>query len=144
MIGISLLALAANLLTVYLFHRLKSEELHIRANIYNFITGGDSFEEKELLAQLKLNFDDKIYKPTRQEVVYQYLSEPQVLDLSNDEYILLTDEMFVYATKGEYPLDRYLSILFYIERYPEISQKDIAGVAEVLIECVKLHRNKFQ
>lgn len=122
----------------------KDHTYNFYPSIYNFISGGDSIDEKELLLQLKHNFDDKIYKPTPQDAVYQQLSDPEVLNLSNDEYIKLTDEMFGFAVKGAYPLDRYLSILYYLERYPEIKQYDISAASAKLIKGIKANQRKFQ
>jgi len=113
-------------------------------SIFNFITGGDAFDTEGLLAQLKRNFDDKIYRPSPQDMVYQQLAEPGVLNLSNEEYIKLTGELLTYAVKGSYPLDRYLSVLYYLERYPEIKQYDISKEAAKLMKGVKGNQQKFQ
>ena len=111
--------------------------------LFNYITGGDAFELAPLVQQLKVNFDDREYNPSPQELVYMQLSESSVLNLTNSQYIRLTNKMLKFAIQGCYPLDRYLSILFYIERYPEIKFYDIREVTERLIAGVKRNRKGF-
>ena len=112
-------------------------------SLYNFITGGDAFDTDSLLSQLKKNFDDRIHVPSPQDEVYVQLGSPQVLDLSNEDYIRFSEQMFKYAVNAEYPLDRYLSVLFYLSRYPAIKRYDISKTADKLIKSVKLRQKKF-
>ena len=112
-------------------------------SIFNFITGGDAFDQESLLAQLKKNFDDKVYTLSPQEDIHARLGNPQVLDLSNEAYGSLNDEMLAYALNGDYPLDKYLSVLHYLSRYPAIKSYDIPKTAEKLTKAVKRHKKKF-
>jgi hypothetical protein len=111
--------------------------------VYNFITGGDALDVPSVLKQLKANFDDRIYILTPQEKVYQQLTAPHVLDLSNEEYIRLSDQMLNFALEAQYSLNHYVSVLHYLSRFPEINSYDIAKTSEKLIKAVKLKRNLF-
>jgi len=111
--------------------------------VFNFITGGDTFRVKPLVQQLKRNFDDKIYKPKPQDVVFEKLSDPAVYDLTNEAYIRLTDQMLALAKKCVYPLDRYIAILYYCQRFPEIKKYNISVEAYTLIDEIKAHPGKF-
>lgn len=112
--------------------------------LYDFITGGNSLDADELLDQLKKNFDDRVYKPSEQEEIYSQLCDPQVLDLTDGKYIELTDKMLRFAYAGDYPLDRYLSILFYTTRYPENIRYETAETVEQLVAGIQANTHKFK
>ncbi|MFD2871975.1 P-loop NTPase fold protein [Mucilaginibacter ximonensis] len=120
------------------------QEYQFYQALYNFITGGNDLDTADLLAQLKKNFDDRIFTPSEQDQVYNQLSDPQVLDLPDVEYMRLTDQMLHFAYVGEYPLDRYISVLFYAMRYPEIIEYEINETVDKLIAGVQGSSAKFK
>ncbi|WP_374951104.1 hypothetical protein [Mucilaginibacter sp.] len=111
--------------------------------VFNYITGGDAFELKPLLADLKRNFDDRIFIPSSQDEVYQMLSDPQVYNLTAEEYINLSDKLLAYGVEGKYPLERYIPILFYLQRFPDVKVYDMQTVATELIEGIRNNAKKF-
>lgn len=113
------------------------------SSLFNFLTGGDSFEIEPLMNDLKKNFDDRIIVPTPQEAVWQKLADPAVYDLEDSEHIELLDQMLDYALKAMYPLDRYIPILFYMQRFPEVKAYDINGIKDDLIKAIREHARKF-
>ena len=111
--------------------------------IFDFVTGGNELDLSLLKQELKLNIDDKISIPRQQDIVHQKLSYPQVYDLSNESLKNLTEKMYEYALDGEYPLDRYLSVFHYLERFNSILKYDAREVANNLIDAVKKNKSKF-
>jgi len=113
------------------------------ASIYDFITGGNSFSANVLISDLTKEFDDRIYIPSRQEEVFTKLSTQVVYNLSADEYVKLSDELLSFAKAAKYPLDRYISIQFYLQRFPEIKKYSIADITNELIEALRTHAGDF-
>jgi len=121
----------------------RGENYQFYRPLYDFITGGNDFEAKALLAELKTNIDDRRQKVFRQDELMSLLGYPHVYDLSNDELIKLTNELFDLALAGQFSLDRYLSVFHFMERFPGILKNDPADIADKLIAAVKKHAANF-
>lgn len=112
-------------------------------SIFDFVTGGDELDRQLLSQELKENVTDRIYKLTKEELVFQRLSYPQVYDLSNEEYIEANERMFRYALEGRYPLNRYGEIYFRFHSHPKIKTWPARETAEALIEAMLRHKDRF-
>jgi hypothetical protein len=120
------------------------ETYHFYRAIFDFITGGNDFDVNMLLAELKVNIDDRRQQVFRQDELTNILSYPQVYDLSNDELKTLTAELYEFALNGQFSLDRYLSVFHFMERFPGILKNDPAVIADQLIAAVQKHADNFQ
>lgn len=129
---------------IFLDKYYKNKTYDFYSSLFRFFTGGDSFDKLLLLDELKLTVDDRLINPTPQDDIYNNLTEPNVYDLSEDEFIVFNQRMLEFAYAGAYPLDRYISILYYLQRFPQIKKYNIDEESKRLIEGVKVNRNKFQ
>jgi hypothetical protein len=120
-----------------------NSEYEFYTPVFDYVTGGNSFEVKPLLNDLKHQFDDRAKKSKPQDEVFQKLGNPQVFDLTNEDYIRLTDKMISYAFKGAYPLAWYMAVLIYTQRFPAIKMYLKPQLAYDLIDYVKANPGKF-
>jgi hypothetical protein len=113
-------------------------------SIYDFITGGNTFDVNWLLGELKVNFDDRRHYFTRQDEIYNDLIYPQVYDLPNDRLISLTQELYELAMEGKLSLDKYLSVFHFTERFDRILRYNLEETCEHLIGALKAHEKQFE
>jgi len=112
-------------------------------SIFDFVTGGDELNTELLGQELQENVTDRIFKPTEQELVYQRLNYPDYFNLSNQEYIELSERMFNYAMQGEYPLARYREVYIKLTSYPKIKAYDNREISDHLIIAMQRNKDNF-
>jgi hypothetical protein len=118
-------------------------DYHFYSSIFDFITGGSNFKKTNLLAEFKIYYDDRLQTVSPQSVVQNELHINNCLGLSNSELKSKTRQMLKYAFNGEYTLDTYLSVFYYVHRFNHIFRYDMKFLAKKLIHAISKYRNKF-
>ncbi|WP_316753705.1 P-loop NTPase fold protein [Pedobacter gandavensis] len=117
-------------------------EYHFLKSAYDFVTGGNELDQMLLISELQF-IDDAIAPLSEAESVYNELSMPQVFDLSNEEYKILSEKMLTLSENGDYPLKKYLDVFAYLERFPAIAEYPSNILAERLTNALKDNQSKF-
>lgn len=86
-------------------------------SIFNFITGGRSFNANEFINELKIKFNVQNGEIPIHYQLFNKLKYPNVFYLSNNDYFLLTKEILQYSDKGAFNIGDYTSIFYFIARF---------------------------
>lgn len=112
-------------------------------SLYGFLTGGSPFDMTMLTREWKKHFDDRRRTELPQFVLYQNLHITRCLDLSNSELKKKSKELISYALKGAFPLDHYLSVFYYIDRFNDILGYNMQHLAKRIILALEKHKKSF-
>lgn len=90
-------------------------------SIYDFITGGAIFEVKDMIKQLKKDYNVYDYSKPQQKIVLDILSRENCFRLSEKEYKEKTKEMIGYVENALYDEpEMYLSCFNFVMRFDNI------------------------
>lgn len=95
----------------------KDDIYNFYPSIYDFITGGSSFNPENLISELKSNLHIQDNSISPEYEVYQKLSYPQVFELTEDSYRKLTREVLNYCEQGKYGIQEYTTVFYFITRF---------------------------
>lgn len=95
----------------------KDEIYNFLPSIYNFITGGSTFNPKNLISELKSQFhiQENIIPPAYE--VFNKLKYPTVFALKDGEYNSLTRQMLAFSDLGKYDLENSITIFYFSSRF---------------------------
>lgn len=106
-------------------------------NLYNYLTGGDSFEKELLKIELCKKYHIIDQEISESYKVYNELSNRKYKELSDKEYIKLTRELKASAFNGEYLIQDYLTIFYYIAREGNVLNLNLQKLTDNLIRIIR-------
>lgn len=86
-------------------------------SIFSFITGGNTFDEKLFIEELKIHYNVQNDIIPSHYRVFNKLRYPEVFKLDNSEYLKLTKELLKYSDNGLFNLGDYTTVFYYIARF---------------------------
>lgn len=121
----------------------KGEYYNHLNSIYNFITGGHIIKGEDLIENLK-----KVFHIEQNTVLPQYdilnkLKYPQVFELENFNYKKLTRELLSNSDKGEYKIDDYMTIFYFISRFNNPLKFNLEKLEKRIIRGMKKGKDKY-
>lgn len=99
-------------------------------SIFKYITGSQSFNIEELIAEVKSKYQIEDSKIPEREKITHRLSYWQCIDLSPKDYRNLTNQMLSFVDKGEFKLDQYPTVFHYATRFNNILNFNIAKLTK--------------
>lgn len=112
-------------------------------SIFDYVTGGDFFNENELFKELSNQYhiiDQNISDPY---VIFNQLNSQNFKELSDDKYILLTKKLRDYALQGEYLAEEYMQIFYCIVRYNNLLDLNISYLTKRLKSVIKKLNHQY-
>lgn len=103
--------------TIFLENYYKESNYYFYKPIYNYITGGSAFNCLEMIEELKKEYHIEKNEVLPQYEIYNELGYDRCFNLSNKEYKKLTRILINHAYKGEFNLDKYVSIFHFAVRF---------------------------
>lgn len=119
-----------------------AKEFRYYDSIYNFITGGDSFDFKKLLSELEHYFHIEKGVLLPQYVLFQKLSYPTCFSLNDVDYLGDTRKLMEYCDQGAFDLPNYMSIFHFATRFGNPLNYNLLKLQNRIIKG--LHRGKHQ
>lgn len=121
------------------------DNYHFYLSVYNYLTGGCSFNGKQLIDEIYKQYNVVSEKISPAYKTYQKLNYPEYLNLSDTQYIWNTRKMKDYAIEGNYDIWEYDSIFFRIFRFGNVLNLNPNKIASDFVKAIEKKRtsNKY-
>lgn len=131
-----------------LFHKLKrryspSSDLFLFNSIIIYFLGIKSFRVEELYEELKEQFPSEEKEVTSWDRVLNKLTTTFYLNLEDEEYKSLTEEMLKYVDNGKYKLDQYGRIFYCTTRHANLLNYNLSEVKKRIISGIEVGKEQF-
>lgn len=114
-------------------------------SIFNFITGGDTFDEALFLKELMTYYNVQNGTIPLHYEVYNKLQYPEVFKLNNKDYLQLTRQLLNFSDKGLYNLENYITIFYYIARFNNpLKFHSLDNLEKRIIKGIRKGKDKYK
>ncbi|HLS12513.1 MAG TPA: hypothetical protein VK050_10160 [Flavobacteriaceae bacterium] len=131
-----------------LFQKLKrryspSSDLYLFNSIIIYFIGIKSFKVEKLYEELKEQFPSKEKKVTSWDKILNKLTTTSYLNLDDEEYKSLTEEMLKYVDEGRYQLNQYDTIFSCVTRHNNILKYDFTDLKNRIIKGINVGKERY-
>jgi hypothetical protein len=114
-------------------------------SIFNFITGGNIFDEKLFIQELMIYYNVKNDIIPSHYKVFNKLKYPEVFNLNNHDYIKLTKELLKYSDNGLFNIGDYMTVFYYIARFNNpLKFRSLENLEKRIIKGIKKGKNSYE
>lgn len=122
----------------------KNENFNFYNSIYDYITGGNTFDYFSLIDELKIIYHIIENQIEPQYEIYNKLGYPTCFTLTDAEYLLETKKMLNFSYKGEYDISLYMTVFHFATRFNNPLNLNIEHLEKKLINGLVKGKNKFK
>lgn len=121
----------------------KDEIYNFFPSIYEFITGGSTFNPVDLISELKshLHIQENNVPPAYD--VFSKLSYPHVFSLTDVKYNSLTRQMLTFSDQGKFDHQHSLTIFYFASRFENPLNLDLDKLEKRVIKGLKKGIDKY-
>lgn len=106
-------------------------------SIFNYITGESAFDLESLIAEINSFYKIEDAKIPEREVILGKLSYWKCIDLPEEEYRNLTNEMLDLADNSKYSIEQYPTIFHYASRFENLLKYDLDKLVKRLKKAIE-------
>ncbi|RYX86997.1 hypothetical protein EON73_02305 [bacterium] len=106
-------------------------------NLYNYLTGGDTFNKDFFKNELCEKYHIVDQNISESYKIYNKLSSRNYQELTDKEYTKLTRKLKDHALKGEYLIQDYITVFYFIARNDNVLNLDLQKLINSLIKAIK-------
>ncbi|SFA41332.1 KAP family P-loop domain-containing protein [Pedobacter suwonensis] len=112
-------------------------------NLFDYLTGGDVFSEKELHNEIIKKYN--ILNGTLDEhyIVYRSLGYHEVNHMNDDEYLSQTNKLLAFLREGTYHLQDFITIFYYLTRFGNPLGLDLESLKLEMISILQANAQRY-